>query len=70
MEATGVRTYGNLIAGEWQAAAQGETFESLNPARRGDVLGHFAKGGPRDIDLAVRGALAAQPEWARTPVPA
>jgi aldehyde dehydrogenase (NAD+) len=69
-EATQVRTYGNLIAGEWQAAEQGETFDSVNPARRGDVLGHFAKGGSRDIDLAVRAAVAAQPEWARTPVPA
>jgi alpha-ketoglutaric semialdehyde dehydrogenase len=70
VEATGVRTYGNLIAGQWQAADQGETFDSVNPARRDDVLGHFAKGGARDIDLAVRAALAAQPEWARTPVPA
>ncbi|MGC2295289.1 MAG: aldehyde dehydrogenase family protein [Candidatus Dormiibacterota bacterium] len=69
-EATQVRTYGNLIAGQWQAADQGETFESVNPARRSDVLGRFAKGGSRDIDLAVRAAVAAQPEWARTPVPA
>jgi alpha-ketoglutaric semialdehyde dehydrogenase len=69
-EATEVRTYGNLIAGEWQAAVGGETFDSINPARRSEVLGHFAKGGARDIDLAVRAAVAAQPEWARTPVPA
>jgi aldehyde dehydrogenase (NAD+) len=68
-EATGARIYGNLIAGEWQAAEGGETFESVNPARRADVLGHFAKGGARDIDRAVRAAVAAQPEWARTPVP-
>jgi len=70
VEATEVRTYGNLIAGEWQAAVAGETFDSINPARRSDVLGHFAKGGGRDIDLAVRAAVAAQPNWARTPVPA
>ena len=70
VEATEVRTYGNLIAGDWQAATAGETFDSINPARRHDVLGHFAKGGVRDIDLAVRAAVAAQLEWARTPVPA
>ena len=69
-EATEARTYGNLVAGEWRDARGEQTFDSVNPARRAEVVGHFARGGARDIELAVQAALAAQPEWARTPVPA
>jgi aldehyde dehydrogenase (NAD+) len=69
-EATEARTYGNLVAGEWRDAHGEQTFDSVNPARRAEVVGHFARGGARDIELAVQAALAAQPEWARTPVPA
>jgi aldehyde dehydrogenase (NAD+) len=69
-EAVEVGTYGNLIEGVWRPASTGQTFDSVNPARRSEVIGHFARGGAPDIDLAVRAAQAAQPGWARTPVPA
>jgi len=69
-EAAEVRTYGNLIAGEWRDSLGERTFDSVNPARRSELLGHFAQGTAHDIDLAVKAALGAQPEWARTPVPA
>ncbi|HUY56880.1 MAG TPA: aldehyde dehydrogenase family protein [Candidatus Micrarchaeaceae archaeon] len=68
--AVAARTYGNLIAGEWRAAQGGQTFDSINPAHRLEVIGHFARSSASDIDLAVQAALAAQPAWARTPVPA
>jgi aldehyde dehydrogenase (NAD+) len=63
------RTYGNLIAGEWRAARGGGTFDSLNPARLSEVLGHFARSSKADVEDAVSAALAAQPGWARTPMP-
>ncbi|HEY6538746.1 MAG TPA: aldehyde dehydrogenase family protein [Candidatus Dormibacteraeota bacterium] len=69
-EATPARTFGNLIAGEWGEAEGGLTFESINPAHRYQVLGHFARGTAKDIDRAVGSARTAQPGWARTPMPA
>jgi acyl-CoA reductase-like NAD-dependent aldehyde dehydrogenase len=63
------RTYGNLIGGEWRAASGGQTFDSLNPARRSEVIGHFARSLKADVEDAVSAALAAQPLWARTPRP-
>ncbi len=63
------KTYGNLIGGEWRAARGGETFDSVNPARRSEVVGHFARSSRADVDDAVSAAVAAQPGWARTPMP-
>ena len=67
---TQARTYGNLIDGEWRDAHGEQTFESVNPARRTELIGNFARSGPRDVELAVQAALSAQPDWARTPAPA
>ncbi len=67
--AESARTYGNLIGGEWRAARGGETFDSVNPARRSEVLGHFARSSQSDVEDAVSAAVAAQPAWARTPMP-
>ncbi|MDQ3940449.1 MAG: aldehyde dehydrogenase family protein, partial [Actinomycetota bacterium] len=61
--------FGNFINGEWVDASSGETFESLNPADRTEVLGTFARGGPADIDRAVQAAVAAYPDWMKTPAP-
>lgn len=69
-EAAPLRTYGNLVGPEWREASSGQTFASINPARRTEVIGRFARGTADDIDLAVQAALAAQPSWARTPIPA
>jgi aldehyde dehydrogenase (NAD+) len=69
-EAVEARTYGNLIAGEWRDAQGYQTFDSVNPARRSEVIGHFARGTGHDVELAVKAAVEAQPDWARTPVPA
>ncbi len=63
-------SYGNLIAGEWRESSGRQAFDSLNPAHRSEVIGHFARGTSEDVDLAVQAALEAQPDWARTPVPA
>lgn len=61
--------FGNFIGGEWVDAVSGETFQNLNPADHTEVLGHFARGGPGDIDRAVRAAADAYPDWMATPAP-
>ena len=61
--------YGNFIDGRWIDAGSGDTFESLNPADRNEVLGRFARGRADDIDRAVQAAKAAYPEWMLTPAP-
>lgn len=47
-----------LIDGEWQAAASGNTFDTLNPAT-GEVLAKVPAAGAADVDLAVQSARTA-----------
>jgi phenylacetaldehyde dehydrogenase len=56
-----------LIGGRWVPAASGETFAVENPARE-DTIAHVARGGPEDVDRAVRAARQAFEEgpWRRT----
>jgi acyl-CoA reductase-like NAD-dependent aldehyde dehydrogenase len=54
-----------LIGGEWVAAADGATFETLDPAT-GRPIAAVAQAGPADIDAAVaaaRAAFAEDSEW-------
>ncbi len=55
-----------LINNQWVDAADGETFETVNPAT-GEVLAHVARGRAADVDRAVRAARAAFEggEWAK-----
>ncbi|NGO46950.1 aldehyde dehydrogenase family protein [Streptomyces ureilyticus] len=54
-----------LIGGEWQAAASGAEFETLDPAT-GQPHAQVSLAGTADADAAVRAARAAfeSPEWA------
>jgi betaine-aldehyde dehydrogenase len=57
-----------LIDGERVAAAEGRTFETVNPAS-GEVYRTVAEAGPEDADRAVRAAARAYEGWsARTPI--
>ena len=47
-----------VIGGELVDAADGATFESVNPAN-GEVTAHIPKGGLEDVDRAVRAAVKA-----------
>ena len=47
-----------LIGGEWVDAADGETFDSIDPGT-GEVLATVADGKAEDVDRAVRAARAA-----------
>jgi aldehyde dehydrogenase (NAD+) len=59
----------NYIGGRWRDAASGQRLESVNPARRSEVLATFPRSGQPDVDAAVEAAATAYPEWLRTPVP-
>ncbi|HXG26900.1 MAG TPA: aldehyde dehydrogenase family protein [Candidatus Binatia bacterium] len=63
------RTYQLFIAGEWVDSVSGETFESVNPADRRDVIGRFQAGTKADTAMAVRAAEMALPRWKATPAP-
>jgi acyl-CoA reductase-like NAD-dependent aldehyde dehydrogenase len=57
-----------LIDGERVPAADGATFETVNPAT-GAVFREVAQAGPADADRAVRAAARAYEDWgARTPI--
>lgn len=62
----GIPVYGNYIAGEWKAAASGETFENRNPSNPSELIGHFAASDATDIDAAIGAAHDAFSGWAGT----
>ena len=56
-----------LIGGEWVDAADGRTFDTIDPAT-GDVIASVAQAGAEDVDRAVRAARAAlEGEWSKLP---
>jgi acyl-CoA reductase-like NAD-dependent aldehyde dehydrogenase len=55
-----------FIGGEWVDAADGRTFESLDPFT-GEVVAEVAAGGREDAARAVDAAQAAFPDWSQTP---
>ena len=57
---------GLLIDGEWRDAADGATFEVLDPATE-KVLATVADAAPTDGDAALAAAHTAQADWERTP---
>ncbi len=59
----------NLIDGKWVDAANGTTFDDINPANKTDVLGTFPRSDHRDTDRAVEAAKAHFPKWRRVPAP-
>jgi betaine-aldehyde dehydrogenase len=59
---------GLVIDGERVTAAEGRTFETVNPAT-GQTFRTVAEAGPEDADRAVRAAARAFEDWsARTPI--
>jgi aldehyde dehydrogenase (NAD+) len=60
----------NYIGGEWAAARSGQTFESINPANRNDIVGTFPRSGREDLEAAVSAARKAYAAWRATPPPA
>ncbi len=59
----------NYINGKWVDSKSGETFQSINPANKEEVIGIVAKSGREDIDQAVRAAQEAYDGWRLFPSP-
>jgi acyl-CoA reductase-like NAD-dependent aldehyde dehydrogenase len=59
-------TYRQFIAGDWVDAADGATFDDLNPYT-GEVVATVAAGGREDAGRAVEAAAAAFPAWSQSP---
>jgi aldehyde dehydrogenase (NAD+) len=55
--------FGHFINGGWVAPAEGQYFETINPATKA-VLAQVAQGSNADVDRAVAAANAAAPVWA------
>jgi malonate-semialdehyde dehydrogenase (acetylating)/methylmalonate-semialdehyde dehydrogenase len=65
IQATSVRTLSNYVGGEWAAPLASATQESRNPAS-GELLAQVPLSGAADVDVAVRAARAAFPQWRGT----
>ena len=67
-----MKVFQNYINGEWRPAISGETTEIINPAN-GDVIGHAARSGKEDVDLAIDTAYESfygKGVWRRMPAQA
>lgn len=62
--------YKNYIDGKWVESQSGETFTSINPAKRDEVVGVFQRSRKEDVVAAIDAAHAAFHSWSRTPAPA
>jgi aldehyde dehydrogenase (NAD+) len=56
------RRLGHFIGGTWQAPAEGQYFDTVDPST-GETLAVVAQGSAADVDAAVSAAWAAFPAW-------
>ena len=64
-----MRTYQNLIGGEWVSAKSGRTCRTLNPADTRETVAEYSAGGQADASAAIQSAAGAFLAWsAMTPV--
>jgi acyl-CoA reductase-like NAD-dependent aldehyde dehydrogenase len=59
----------NYINGRWVDSKSGETFRSINPANKEEVIGILPKSGRAEVDQAVKAAREAYEKWRFTPAP-
>jgi aldehyde dehydrogenase (NAD+) len=59
----------NYINGKWVDSKSGETFRSINPADKDEVIGIVSKSDQEDADQAVKAAREAYEGWRLTPAP-
>ena len=65
-----MKHYALHINGQSVPAASGQTFRTINPADRREIVGEYALGGAADATAAVDAAAAAFPKWAAQTAPA
>jgi aldehyde dehydrogenase (NAD+) len=63
------KTFKNFIGGQWVAPITGEYMENRNPADWNELIGRFPKSGPRDVERAVKSAVAGFELWRKVPAP-
>jgi aldehyde dehydrogenase (NAD+) len=64
-----MRTYLNLIDGEWRAAISGKTLQTVNPADTGEIVAAYPASGKDDASAAIEAAKKSFVAWsAMTPV--
>ena len=64
-----VKTHENYIDGEWVAASSGETYETRDPGKTGEIVGRYPLSTAEDVDRAVEAAHRAFQEWRDVPAP-
>jgi len=69
MSSSTQQVFQNFIDGQWRDARVSATFASTNPAHTSEVIGHFQKSTPDDLEDAIAAASKAQQGWAATPPP-
>jgi acyl-CoA reductase-like NAD-dependent aldehyde dehydrogenase len=63
------QVFRNYIAGQWVDCQSGQTFQDINPANIGEVVGEFQSSRPEDVQTASKAAADAQPAWSEIPAP-
>lgn len=63
------KVFKNYINGKWVESRSGKTFENVNPANTGEVLGLFQKSDAADVKDAVDAAAEAYKAWRLVPAP-
>jgi acyl-CoA reductase-like NAD-dependent aldehyde dehydrogenase len=58
-----IKTYRNFINGEWVEASSKETYDVLNPANKGEVVGRFPLATEQDVEKAIVSAHEAFQSW-------
>lgn len=62
-------TYFNYINGEWLSSETKETYTSINPANKTEILGYFQQSNEQDVAQAINAAEEAFPSWSQTAAP-
>ncbi|WP_416053238.1 aldehyde dehydrogenase family protein [Cupriavidus basilensis] len=60
--------FNNYLNGEWSKSTSGRTFDNVNPADTGDIVGRFQASTADDAQAAVAAAAAAFDAWKKTPI--
>ena len=64
-----MRTYLNLIDGEWRGATSGKTLQNPNPADTREIVAEYPASGKEDTSAAIEASKKSFPAWsAMTPV--
>lgn len=61
--------YGNFIAGEWVKSSSGNTFDSINPANKEEVVARYQASTVLDVANALEVAQKSHNSWSTMPAP-